>query len=420
MKSIFSVFEYDSLEVNSKSIDGGLFTKDHRTALEHFYYKSKTKYFDLIRNGVKFCNYVGVIQVGNLQIEILPKIDKSNDSEKKQWRNILIDMLRATGMFKVTAPSYGMLKLRNNSILELYFAIFLGELEYLIRTGLFKQYKKQEINQLALKGALDFPKHLSKNIVHQERFYTNTNVYNYDHIWHWIFFQTLKLIKNYSQKRAILDRVSSIELNFPEVTNQQISVSTFSRLHYTRKSQSYKNAIDIAQLLFSNLHPDLQAGKNSVLALMFDMNLLWERVIYSSLAKMFRQYNNDYIVKAQHYMPFWKANNNHKDIKPDIVIQSPEGETFILDTKWKIGSDNSPDSSDLYQLFAYSQFFQAKRTALIYPGLSKNIVSSKYLMPNPLDGNPCCDLIQLEVQPKISDWQKTIYDEIWKWMNSQA
>ena len=416
---MFSIYEYDSLKVGDKYYDE-LFTEEHRKALERFYYKSKKKYFELIKNGVRFCNYVGVIQVGNLQIEILPKIDRSNDSEKKQWRNILIDMLKATVKFKVTAPSYGMLKLRNNSILELYFDIFLGELEYLIRTGLFKQYKKQEINQLALKGAIDFPKHLSKNLVHQERFYTNTSVYTYDHIWHWIFFQTLQLIKYYSQKRAILDRVAAIELNFPEVTNQQITVSTFSRLHYTRKSQSYKTAIDIAQLLFSNLHPDLQTGKNSVLALMFDMNLLWERYIYSSLAKMFRQYNNDYIVTAQCYMPFWKTNNESKDIKPDIMIQSPEGKTFILDTKWKIGSDKSPDSSDLYQLFAYSQFFQAKRTALVYPSLSNNIVPGKYLMPNPLDENPSCDLIQLEVQPKISDWQKTIYDKIWNWMNSQS
>ena len=125
---MFSIYEYDSLKVGDKYYDE-LFTEEHRKALERFYYKSKTKYFDLIRNGVKFCNYVGVIQVGNLQIEILPKIDKSNDSEKKQWRNILIDMLRATGMFKVTAPSYGMLKLRNNSIRTLL-CYFLGELEY--------------------------------------------------------------------------------------------------------------------------------------------------------------------------------------------------------------------------------------------------------------------------------------------------
>jgi hypothetical protein len=51
---------------------------------------------------------------------------------------------------------------------------------------------------------------------------------------------------------------------------------------------------------------------------MFDMNLLWERLFYSSLAKMFRQCNNGYIVTAQYPMPFWKTDNNRKDIKPDM------------------------------------------------------------------------------------------------------
>ncbi len=41
-------------------------------------------------------------------------------------------------------------------------------------------------------------------------------------------------------------------------------------------------------------------------------------------------------------------------------------------------------------------------------------------MPNLSDGNPYCDLIQLEVQPKISDWQKKIYEEILGWMENQT
>ena len=73
-----SVYEYDSLIVGSTGYQE--FTKCHLQVLEIFYHKSIIKYFNLIRNGIKFCNYVGVLQVGNLQIEILHKIDKSNYS----------------------------------------------------------------------------------------------------------------------------------------------------------------------------------------------------------------------------------------------------------------------------------------------------------------------------------------------------
>ena len=109
------------------------------------------------------------MQVGKLTIEVLPKADKDDNTTK--WQNILIGMLRAIGMFKVYAPSSSSLKIKNNSILDLYFELFVKEIEYLINKGLIKKYRKTESNQFALKGSIKFAKHLQKNLVHQERFY---------------------------------------------------------------------------------------------------------------------------------------------------------------------------------------------------------------------------------------------------------
>ncbi|WP_099765901.1 5-methylcytosine restriction system specificity protein McrC [Chryseobacterium sp. 52] len=52
------------------------------------------------------------------------------------------------------------LKIKHNSILELYFEIFLNEIESLIRRGLIKLYKQVETNEFSLKGKLI----LSRNI----------------------------------------------------------------------------------------------------------------------------------------------------------------------------------------------------------------------------------------------------------------
>ena len=139
-------------------------------SMQEFYGESGVPYYSLVHNGVKFCEYVGVLQIGDTLIEILPKIDKGFSGSEDSWRIVLIDMLRAAGVFDLKAPSSGNLKLKSNSILHLYFELFIKEVKYLLRQGLVKKYRRAEGNNTSLKGNLKFGKHISQNLVHQERF----------------------------------------------------------------------------------------------------------------------------------------------------------------------------------------------------------------------------------------------------------
>ncbi|MBK9688626.1 MAG: hypothetical protein IPO65_13055 [Saprospiraceae bacterium] len=107
-------------------------------------------YYNLINNGVQFNEYVGVIQIGNTLIEVLPKVD-NNKRDDRLWRDILIGMLRAVGSIDIKAPTESHLKIRPNTILDLYFEMFIKEVEYLLHNGLLKQYRKKEGNVSTLK-----------------------------------------------------------------------------------------------------------------------------------------------------------------------------------------------------------------------------------------------------------------------------
>src|SRR6056297_3807521 len=167
-----SVFEHQSIKLNQRIRDV-VVDESLINSLERFY-GNGLLYYDLIHKGVKFNNFVGVIQIGKTLIEVLPKADKrtADVDTVNEWRNILIEMLRAVHGFEVKAPSSSSLKINKNSVLDLYFELFLTEIEYLLRQGLVKKYRKTKNNITTLKGRMLFSKQISKNLVHKERFFS--------------------------------------------------------------------------------------------------------------------------------------------------------------------------------------------------------------------------------------------------------
>jgi len=192
-KNHISIFEHQSLIFDLRKKE----ENDLHNALVKFF-ENGVPYYSLIRNGVKFNEFVGVIQVGNTLISVLPKSDKKmldSKKEKEKWNEVLIDMIRAVHGFDVKAPSSGNLKTKNNSVLDLYFELFVKEVEYLLHRGLVKKYRKTEGNLTALKGSLMFSKHVHKNVVHKERFYTQYTTYDTEHLLHIILYKTLQVLK---------------------------------------------------------------------------------------------------------------------------------------------------------------------------------------------------------------------------------
>ncbi len=408
--NIITAFEHQIIKVDHK-YNNVTFTEEHRDALESFYGKG-VPYYSLVHKGIQFNEHVGIIQVGKLIIEILPKADKTEDTPK--WRNVLIGMLKSVGAFDIQAPSQSSLSLKSNFILDLYFELFIKELEYLIHKGLIKKYRKIEGNTTSLKGALSFGKHIQKNLVHQERFFVKYNTYDQQHLIHQVLFAALSLLKSINSNTQLQSRIGTLFLNFPEMPSLKVNEATFERIIYNRKNQEYKNAVEIARLLLLNYHPDLSKGQNNVLAIMFDMNLLWERFVYVCLRK---KCNPNFTVKAQYSKYFWKPlSGNRATIRPDIVINftSPEGEkhNFILDTKWKNIGGNNPSPEDLRQLFVYHEYFNAKKVALLYPG-AWNIRKGNYF--NKTDNNLSnkeCSVITLPTNETITEWQNDIVNKI--------
>lgn len=416
MAKCISVFEHQSIKLNQE-FDGTKFDEYKLKALQTYYGEKGVPYFSLIHNGVRFNEYVGIIQVGDIVIEVLPKADNvfAGTNEKKQWHDVLINMLFAVGVFDIHAPSSSSLKLKSNSILDLYFELFIKEVEYLLHNGLVKQYRKKDDNVTALKGSLQFGKHIQKNLTHQERFYTRHSTYDTEHKLHFIIYKTIRLLKQINTNIGLHSRICALLLHFPEMPDIKITEASFDKLVFNRKTLFYKKAIDIAKLLLLQYHPDVIQGRNNVLSLMFDMNKLWEQFIYVSLRK---HKKSSTTITAQTSKFFWQPRDGYRSkIKPDIVVNKGKNDCVVLDTKWKNLNGYNPSPDDLRQMYVYHEYYDAKRVALIYPG-PDSFKSGVYLSPKTGQSTDKeCSVISVQVESDIRKWQENINGRLEAWMS---
>ena len=389
------VYEHEALKVDEKN-----FTSKHLELLSTFLGNKGVEdfpYYSLIHKGVKFKHFVGVISVGNLQIEVLPKADRhAGEDEKGLWESHLLEMLRAVYRLKVNLPSAADQHVRRSRVLDVVLHQFMDEVERIMHVGLVKAYRRVEDNRTSLKGRLVLSKHIVKNIVHQERFYVEYTTYDRNHIFNRLLYKALRVIQDIAASNDVILRAKRLAFEFPELEDIVPTEALFNRLCFDRKTEDYRNAMALAKLILLNYMPNMtyQRG-NSVVALMFDMNKLWEEYVYIILKRQLA----DYTVSAQRYKDFWQSNTKgRKTVRPDIVIQKDGKCVAVLDTKWKIPYDGKPGDADLKQMFVYHKYWNTNRTALLYPGTADSVSVDGHFVKDKEDITECeCGMLFLPI-----------------------
>lgn len=364
--SSITLFEHQKLIVGETSG----FSQKHLDALELYHdrllnSKRHLKFFNLVHKGIKFSSYVGILQVGNCYIEVLPKLGNDNRFPEEKWRKLLCDMLSVAKNIKLNPTENSSLNLYKHKLWELFYYAFVDEAEKLIRTGFCKAYQKEESNKTALKGKLVFQKNLNRNLVHKEKFYTTSTEYTRDFPANQIVKTALDFCLNVDCVKTQAKKLAEEMQNISLINPLAVDWNVVEKLKESRKLSAYSKVLTLSKLILNGINPDLNRGKMSVSAIMFDMNELFEEYVARII---FATSENDVSVFVQNRKEIW----NGRKCRPDIVWEK-DNERIILDTKWKqVESKGEVASADMYQMFAYLHRFSenkktAKKALLVYP-----------------------------------------------------
>ena len=358
------VFEHGTLRIGEQGL-----TQSRFEALVRYNDRNGSRFFTVGSRCLHFSSFVGVIQVGALAIEILPKADKRAADDVSKWQRALLQMLRQVGVLRGEPAADAILHLRRSPLIDVYITSFLDEVEHLTHAGLAKKYRRAEGNLHKLKGRILFRQQITRNLLHRERLYTAHETYDRDNVFNRILKRALDLIAPLPLPTSMTSRAAALALCFEDVSDTAITTTTFDSLVFDRTTERYRTAIQLARLIILNYSPDLRGGSEHVMAILFDMNRLFEMFILAQLKRARPALAACRVrLEGQSSKQFW----GRRPLRPDVVAYLEDAGHepnvhVIIDTKWKIPRDDSPADDDLKQMYAYNLHFASTRSVLVYP-----------------------------------------------------
>ena len=399
---VITVFEHQLLSVGDAP--GGVpFSESRWQTLVQLHASLPRPYYTLTHRGVKLSHYVGVLKTPHFTLEILPKADQH--PVPQVWRQLLIELIASCSSLPVDYPATPVPSFRAGALLEVYLIDFLTRVEQLCRQGLLRQYQPVTENSPALRGRIRFAEHVQRNAVHQERFWVEHTVHSRDHPLHQLIKRALILSREVSPTPAVQQYTRRLLHHFSCVSDKSVAQLTARKVVFHRYSERYRAAVTAAQQLLAASFSHVYRGTtHQGLALLLDMNLLFEEFVYRRLEQLSSR--QDFNVRRQTTQSLWGATK----ARPDILIAFPDGrKNVVIDTKWKVLTQPRPSAEDLHQIYVYNQLFDAQRGILLYPRVN-NLPQQQHRFGGPVTSYAevhfidIADPQRIRINPQLDDF----------------
>ena len=355
---LLTAFEHDTILLRQHP----QLTAAHLDALDHLQQRHQARWFTRVHQGLRLHQFVGVVQVAGLTLEILPKAERHTAPDAPQrWRQVLFQLLRVVHDLPVAVPDVARLAQSPRALLDLFVAAFVQEADALLRQGLARYYHPTEANRPALRGQMLFAQQIQHNTIRRDRFFTRQQTYDAAHPFNCLLRMALDLAARQVNSPTLAARTRTLLLHWPELPRVQVPAELPPLGRHTER---YRRALELALLLLHSQSPTLASGPTQALALLFDMNRLFERYVARRLQQAGARVGSH--VQAQASRRLWGSST----LQPDLLVSIPTAAgsvLFVLDTKWKVPVRATPEAEDLRQLYTYCHLWQAHHGLLLYP-----------------------------------------------------
>jgi 5-methylcytosine-specific restriction enzyme subunit McrC len=319
------------------------------------------------RNSVRTSEQVGVIAAPSIRLEILPKIDSFGSSAA---RKVLVRMLANVWGITIHEGELAQMATQERDLLEIFIHLFALRLNTEVRKGLGRTYQQHRDDLPRLRGKLDAIRQYSRNAAYPQRLACVFDELTANTPLNRLLLCTVHTLRRRTNVSATEQLLRETAFHFEDVELLQAEVVLRERLFLPLSERRWRPVESLARLLLEGSYQATHLGVRDGIALLFDMNRLFESYVANLISKIAHRLG--YVITEQGPHRGLVADSEGQILmstRPDIHIDL-DGRIIVLDTKWKqlvAKPALGITAEDLYQMHAYQRVYGASETILIFP-----------------------------------------------------
>ena len=264
-----------------------------------------------------------------------------------------------------------------DNALELFMYLFPYHLRQALRQGLFKRYQTRTYNNADVRGVIDVPRHIRKNIPFGGNIAYKTREFAYDNEITQLIRHTIEFIRKQPIGKSILKGkeieacVATIVEATPSYTSSGLltiinkNLKPLQHPYYTK----YRRLQQVCLQILRRKGLKYGEGESKVFGLLFSGSWLWEEYLGHLLQKSYKHYYKDKGRKINLFeSPYYQQ------IVPDYIRWASDGKTpiAVADAKYvklDIGSSYGEEKATAiyYKTITYMYHLGVSKGFLFYP-----------------------------------------------------
>ena len=304
-------------------------------------------------------NLVGFIGVNGTNISITSRFSSGNGIEKDYFLHYLLQKTLSVNLFN-WEHSYT----HDDQIIDFLMLLFPGLLKQALSQGLYKEYRNFNRNDANVKGVIDIPRHLQRNIPFNGKVAYRSREISYDNPVTELIRHTIEYIRISSFGNALLnsdseiveciDQIVAATPTYTKSERSQIirwNLKTVSHPYFTK----YKHLQSLCVRILR--HEKIRYGESEtkVYGVLFDMSWLWEEYLATLLPDYNHPRNRDRVGAI------YLDQRGHMVRYPDFYKGEKEG--IVLDAKYK----RDVDRNDQHQVISYMYRLKSHHGGFLMP-----------------------------------------------------